>query len=881
VLNNSISGSSLVLGFHTGVDPSVALVRDGHLVSFSEEERHIRFKHASGITPYRAIESCLAKAGVRPEEINAIALNWDIDAFNDGRISRFYDDLSARFTVDAATKAWQRKNLSDRSQVSLKNYYSGIWSKLFGIKQIPEIRGVPHHFGHAYHAFMQSPFEKAVCLTIDGSGDTECTVVWQCSRDQIEPLKVFEMPHSLGWLYAAFTEYLGFEAYDGEYKVMGLAAYGRPNEKLLQIVGTVLALDSDGVGYSLSPEYIHYGAHTYSSRFTDKLVALIGREPRRANEPITEWHEDLAYAVQTMLEAAVCRLVAWAIQSTGIQNVCLGGGVSLNVKMNSKVFAMKAVKAVFAHPLCSDSGTAAAAALAVSERVSGHRPERLRSLSLGHAESNETIERALQASKLSYRRSHDIVRDVSHALASGSIVGWFQGGMEAGPRALGNRSILADPRAAENRDKVNAIVKFREYWRPFCPSMPAESIPLFFDRYCEASFMIVAFDSNDLLKKLAPAIVHVDGSVRLQGVEKDVDPLYHRLLTEFGTATGVPILLNTSFNVKGEPIVCTAVDAIRTFAATGLDALAIGDFLVEKSRAQSAINLSGEPSQTRDEFILGPEQPFRRQAIFVGSHPDDIEIGAGGTLAHLVDLGWDVYTCIATDDPDPRTAATRRREALDAFASLGIQADHVFFLGLRDAEVTVNRQSVGTFREALLHRDISPTLVFTHTHADCHNDHRAVRELVHAAFRHQAIIGFPIINSLNESLFAPKLTLDVTNLIERKLAALTLHRTQLDNGRISLEDVREFNRKSGCNAGNQLSETFDVTIQYGALEPKALHQLLSTIGLVDLHPATGKQNGEAAPRIAVTAKKQGNGIPIILKPTNLRASIRPRPVKQV
>jgi len=853
--------SSIVLGVHTGIDPTVALVRDGRVLSFSEEERHVRFKHASGMLPYRAIESCLATARIKPEEFNAIALNWDLNAFNDGTVARFYESLAREYPVDAATLAWQRKNLSEREQNNLEKLYDGIWRRLFGLKKAPPILGVPHHFGHAYHAFTQSPFDCAIGLTIDGSGDTECTVVWRCSREQIEPLRSFNIPHSLGWFYAAFTEYLGFESYDGEYKVMGLAAYGRPRDGLLDLLAKVVRLDPDGVGYSLDPAYIHYGTHSYSGRFTDDLVTLMGREPRLPNETITEWHQDLAYAVQSTLETVVCRLAAWAIKTTGIQNICVGGGVGLNVKMNSRLFTMKGVRAVFAHPLCSDSGTAAAAALAVSARLSGHVPERLRSLSLGHAETNETIENALRASKLSYRRSEDVPKEVSQALAGGAIVGWFQGSMEAGPRALGNRSILADPRLVDNRDKVNAIVKFREYWRPFCPSMPAEAVPLFFDKYCDAPFMIIAFDSNDLLKRLAPAIVHIDNSVRLQAVEQNVSPVYHRLLNEFGAITGVPVLLNTSFNIKGEPIVCTAADAIRTFAATGLDMLAIGDFLLEKSSASPRSPPSRPNAMVdSDDSDVETLQPISRQAIFVGSHPDDIEIGAGGTLARMVELGWDIHACVVTDDQDARLAATRRRETLDAFASLGVLPDHVLFLGLRDSAVGVNGETVGRLRAALKDRGIRPTLVFTHTEADCHNDHRAVRQLVHAAFRRRTIVGFPVLNSLNESAFRPSLFSEITSSIESKLEAIGKHKTQISCGRVSVDEIRAFNRQSGNLKSKTLVEAFDFSLQYGTLSADALARIFAEISVTSRFAQVGPRKARQATN-GVTV----NGSKIILR----------------
>ena len=357
--------------------------------------------------------------------------------------------------------------------------------------------------------------------------------------------------------------------------------------------------------------------------------------------------------------------------------------------------------------------------------------------------------------------------------------------------------------------------------------------------------MIVAFESNGLLKKLAPAIVHIDSSVRLQAVERDVHPLYHRLLNAFGTLTGVPVLLNTSFNVKGEPIVCTAADAIRTFAATGLDMLAIGDYILEKStvRAGAALPVGRiliADTEPAGEFTSQLKAPVKKQALFVGSHPDDIEIGAGGTLARMVDLGWDIHACIVTDDPEARLAAVRRREALDAIRSLGVNADHVFFLGMRDSEVAVNGESVGRFREVLSQRGIAPTLVFTHTEADCHNDHRAVRELVDATFRRQAIVGFPVINSLNESAFSPKLSSEISGLLNRKIAALGIHQTQIANGRVSIEDVREFNRRKGKSKTQSFVEPFDLSLQYGGLDAKALHEILSEIGLNDMLPRSAK-----------------------------------------
>jgi len=368
---------------------------------------------------------------------------------------------------------------------------------------------------------------------------------------------------------------------------MGLAAYGEPDKDLRAKMDRIVFPAPDGIEYRVDPTYIHYGPRSYSERFTDKLVELFDRKPRLSEEEITQWHENLAYAVQKKLEESVERLIRWAIRETGIRKVCISGGVGLNVKMNSSLFLLPEVDDVFAHPLCSDGGAAVGAALAACFERSGARPERLETLALGLEESNKTIERALKVARLEYEKPDDICEAVADQLAKGRIVGWFQGRMEAGPRALGQRSILADPRNVENRDKVNAIIKFREYWRPFCPSMTAEAASKYFGRYTNAPFMIIAFSANERLKQDAPAIVHVDGTSRVQMVHRDTLPRFHQLLKAFEKRSGVPVLLNTSFNVKGEPIVCTIQDALRTFWSTGLEILAAGDFLIRKPEVKN------------------------------------------------------------------------------------------------------------------------------------------------------------------------------------------------------------------------------------------------------------------------------------------------------
>jgi carbamoyltransferase len=568
--------------FSGGPDPAVAVVRDGAVLAYSEEERHLRAKHATGAYPMRALRYCLETAGVSLDEVSGVALNWDLPAYSDGRMRAFFEHFRSEWKPDDATVAWQESVLRWFDTDNMERYHQRQWRRQFGEVVFPPLYPVPHHYAHAFHATMQAPFERAVCLTVDGSGDQHTAALWRKDTDRLEPLREILIPHSLGWFYAAITEYLGFSAYDGEYKVMGLAAYGRPDAELRERMDRVVGSCPEGIEFRLDPRYIHHGAHTWSDRFTDDLVKLLGRPPRLVDEELSSWHEDVAFAAQDALERAVTRLVVWGVRETGIRNVCIGGGVGLNVKMNSRLFEHPEIGDVFAQPLCSDSGAAIGAALVACFEQTGMRPEPLRTLALGPDQDDDAIEQALRLARLDYERPDDLCATVAGELAAGRIVGWFQGRMEAGPRALGQRSILADPRSVENRDRVNAIIKFREYWRPFCPSMTAESAPDYFDAYTDAPFMIIAFPANERLHKEAPAAVHVDDTSRVQLVHAEVLPLYHRLLSEFERRTGVPVLLNTSFNVKGEPIVCTVRDALRTFWSTGLEVLAVGGFVVRK-----------------------------------------------------------------------------------------------------------------------------------------------------------------------------------------------------------------------------------------------------------------------------------------------------------
>ncbi|NED99846.1 carbamoyltransferase family protein [Phytoactinopolyspora halotolerans] len=577
-------GEGFYIGISEGpVDPAAAVVRDGHVVAYAEEERLVRVKHAYGRYPIRALRYCLDSAGVTLCDVAAVGIGWNVDEYTDGTVGEFFAYLASIWPVDHATQRWQRATMERFTRRALVARHHRQWRRHFGDIAMPPITWAPHHFTHAFQASMQAPFDPALVLTVDGSGDVHTTVLWLRSGARLERLREIRMPHSLGWFYAAFTEYLGFDAYDGEYQVMGLAAHGSPDAALAAAVGKVLLPAEDGIEFRLDPSYIHYGTHSWSGRFTDALVDLLGRPPRSPGAEVDGWHRDLAFSVQRALEEAACRLVRWGVERTGVRSLCIGGGVGLNVAMNARLLEDSGVERLFAHPLCADSGAAAGVALAVCARETGAAPEPLTTLALGPEFGEHEIKAVLDGCHLDYDRPIDLAEAVARDLAAGWIVGCFQGRMEAGPRALGQRSILADPRSVTIRDRVNEAVKQREDWRPFGPAVLAEAEPRYFGHGHDSRFMTLALRANQRLVDEAPAVVHTDGTARAQLVHRESSPELHAVLTAFGRLTGVPVLLNTSFNVKGEPMVCTPQDAIRTFFATGLDALAIGPYLVRKS----------------------------------------------------------------------------------------------------------------------------------------------------------------------------------------------------------------------------------------------------------------------------------------------------------
>ncbi len=572
-----------IVGYLHGRDPSACLLRDGKIVAYVEEERLIRQKHATGIFPIRSIELCLKQGGVSPRDVDCFAFGYDAPRFSNGEIANFYESINRTYPPDPATRSWQLTNLRKHSIAALQSRLDFELLRHFGTKERNLLRFYPHHRAHAAAAFHLAPFDEGLVLILDGSGDHQCTTIWHGCGNVLNLLYEINIPHSLGWFYSAATEYLGFEAYDGEYKVMGLAAYGRPNAVLRKAISCMLASGPAAFDYTLECKYIHCGPHSYSGRFTDHLIDLLGFPPRSQYEPLTAVHEDFAYETQLSLEETVLRLLRHFRRITGLKNLCVGGGVAQNVKMNGRIHDEQLFDQIFIFPIPSDSGTSVGAALGVFQDETGRLPsERFSHVYWGPSYSDAEIETELLSCGVPYQRVENIIEITAVLLCSGHIVGWFQGGMEGGPRALGARSILADPRSAKSRDLVNQAIKYREYWRPFCPSLTEESAFRFVKSPCSAPFMIMAFAATDEASDAIPAVVHVDGTMRVQTVDPTSNPQFYQLLKAFEAKAGVGVLLNTSFNIKGEPMVCSPKDALRTFWSTGLDALAIGNFLLTK-----------------------------------------------------------------------------------------------------------------------------------------------------------------------------------------------------------------------------------------------------------------------------------------------------------
>ncbi len=431
-----------------------------------------------------------------------------------------------------------------------------------------------HHFSHAVSACVLSGFKESAVLVCDGRGALNSTTIWEWKNGKLNLWRRYRAPNSVGFIYSRFTQYLGFEPLSDEWKVMGLAPYGKPGVDLSYFIKI------DENGYEVNLKSLLGKDYNDLSEIEKRLG------PRRnPEEEITERHKDIAYALQEVTERIMLFLARQAVKLTGIRNLCMAGGVALNCKANGLILRSGIVNDIFIQPAAGDDGSALGAAFACYEKIDGKLPSlKMEHPYFGSSFSDEEIEKLLNTYKLPYKKLQNPAREGARLLTEGKIIGWFQGKWEFGPRALGNRSILADPRDPLMKEKVNNAVKFREEWRPFAPSVLEEYAEEYFEGCKSSTFMILTFYVKAEKRAKIPAVTHVDGTARVHTVKKSVNPLYWRLIDEFRKLTGITVVLNTSFNLKGEPIVGTPFDAIRTFYTSGLDALIIGNFIIEKKQ---------------------------------------------------------------------------------------------------------------------------------------------------------------------------------------------------------------------------------------------------------------------------------------------------------
>ncbi|MDS0279628.1 hypothetical protein NDI85_17675 [Halomicroarcula sp. S1AR25-4] len=562
------------IGLYGQHDPSAALFEDGDLVFAVEEERLSREKHAVDTFPERAIRAALDHAGIDLPAVDRVLLPYD-PSLRSNILPHYVRDA---VRVDGVLrKVTAVENVVKTQLESRFAPTRRIESRLADIgTPVPPIETRPHHACHAASAFHPSGFDEALVVTIDAKGEYDATVVWHGDEDGLERVRTYEHPNSLGLFFAAITEYLGYRMFNGEGKVMGLAPYGEDDP---DIERTLRSLVDTGVDYDVTELTRRWGTG-YGVR---RLEAAFGRDRNDAPEAFTQWEQNLAHTAQKLLEETVLDIIERHAEVAGTANLAVAGGVALNCKLNKRLRESPAVDELFVQPAAHDAG------LALGAGLLDQRPSQVPTMeTVYHGPSYDTgdIRTVLEMNKIAYSEPGDVERHIAERLADGALVGWFNGRLELGPRALGNRSILADPRSIDSRDRVNRFVKHREEWRPFAPSMLESAVEEYLVDGERAPFMISAFDVRPEKRDEIPAALHpADDTTRPQTVSARQNPRYHRLISEFEALTGVPVVLNTSFNDHAEPIVNTPTEALKDFFGMGLDVLVLQDMVVTKTDA--------------------------------------------------------------------------------------------------------------------------------------------------------------------------------------------------------------------------------------------------------------------------------------------------------
>ncbi len=565
-------------------DSSAALLKDGVLIAAIEEERFLRVKHWAGF-PAEAIKFCLRDAGITLDQVDHIAIGRDPKA-------KFLKKIwFAASHPQIGLNAFRNRILNAKQIASIAKEFTIHFPHISEESVNRKLYNVEHHRAHLASAFFASPFDDAALLSIDGSGDFTTTMLGIGHDRTMRIIDSIDFPHSIGVFYSAFTQYLGFPHYGDEYKVMGLAPYGKPLyvDRLKQIV----KLKDDGL-FSLDLSYfnvthgnvISYGDDhipVVNKLYSAKLAEAFGPE-RKSNEELTQYHKNIASSVQAYTEQIIFHLLTGLHDRIKLPSVCIAGGVAQNSVANGKITRNTPFKQVYIPSAGHDAGISMGAALYVyNQHLGRRRVPSIRSAYTGSKYSNEDIEKLLSTEGVAHKRYDDdkLFDIVSDSLIHGGVVGWFNGRAEFGPRALGGRSILADPRRQDAKELLNAKVKRRESFRPFAPSILAEHVQEYFEVNDAVPFMEKVFPIRKDKQHLIPAVTHVDGTGRLQSVEKDVNPRYYNLIQAFYKKTGVPILLNTSFN-ENEPIVNTPMEALDCFRRTQMDILVLENIIVER-----------------------------------------------------------------------------------------------------------------------------------------------------------------------------------------------------------------------------------------------------------------------------------------------------------
>jgi len=590
-------------------DSAACIIKDGEIIAAVQEERFTRKKHDASF-PHHAIKYCIQEAKINAEQIDSVVF-YEKPFIKFERLLETYLAFAPKGFISfaKAMPAWIKDKLFQKSAIikELKSIFGKDtnWHERLMFSE--------HHLSHAASAFYPSPFESAAVLTLDGVGEWTTTSIAVGKGSDLKVLKEIHFPHSLGLLYSAFTYYTGFKVNSGEYKVMGLAPYGEP--RYANLIREKLITVADDGSFHLDMSYFDYA--TGLTMTNKKFDALFGGPPRTSETELSQREMDLAASVQKVTEEIVVQIAKGIAKETGEQNLCLAGGVALNCVANGILLREKIFDNIWIQPAAGDAGGALGAALSVwylrnqGKRKISSASDAMKGSYLGPAFSDSEIEEDLKSCGAIFKKcsEDELIEDVTSALANEKAVGWMQGRMEFGPRALGGRSIIADPRSTKMQKQLNLKVKYRESFRPFAPSVLYEDVGEWFEHYTNSPYMLLVANVQEDKRRImtveekalfgieklnvprssVPAITHVDYSARIQTVHKDTNPRYHALISNFKKVTSCPLVVNTSFNVRGEPIVCTPKDAFKCFMGTDLDVLAVGSYLLIKEQQDKTL----------------------------------------------------------------------------------------------------------------------------------------------------------------------------------------------------------------------------------------------------------------------------------------------------